>query len=144
MQTKKETYKLPGIRSIRAVDCRKLASVPEFASEAECAVPVLAQLTDMHIIPGEPECTVERETADGGASETCRLTFRSPVRLQRLNGAGFVVETVAGDLYLIGSLRHPWPSVKRTGSAGIPSGDPAGYAYEAEYKALCSLRKCGI
>ena len=55
-----------------------------------------------------------------------------------------VVTDVNGNSFLIGSLEAPRPTVECELRTGVPSGDPAGYAYEIKHVSIKSMVPCII
>lgn len=134
---------LPGIRAIAWVDCESL--IPDIAlrSIARMAVPVLTALHEVDFFDS-PECECVTENDNGNRTETATLKFLSGTLLPLRKPIGFVVTTVDGDTYLIGTAEKPYPQVKMSIDFGAPDGDSGGFEYEITHTAIKTLVNCVI
>jgi hypothetical protein len=74
--------------------------------------------------------------------EKVKLSFSTLRELPTRQNIGFVIRTVDGKLYIIGSKERPYPTVKVTTTTGQPDGDASVRKYEVSYtarKALAAL-----
>lgn len=87
-------------------------------------------------------CEVEEQTDNNVQMEKVKLSFSTLRELPTRQNIGFVIRTVDGKLYIIGSKERPYPTVKVTTTTGQPDGDASVRKYEVSYtarKALAAL-----
>lgn len=127
---------LPGITHVYQVPCSSLLS--ELAYRAEAGIPIPIYRTPL-AIPILGDATVELTESDDNNSqiEKVTLTFRTAQRIYTTRPSAFIVRTVEGKAYLIGSRARPYPTVKVTRTTGTPGGDAAAY----EVQISLTLRK---
>ena len=120
---------LPGIVAISYLECSDLPKNIEMRSLAGIPVAISGIISAV-CFSGSPTCITESEYDSHAQSERTTLTFVSVGELPIRHRLAFVVQDVNGHSYLIGHLEAPHPTVRCTGSLGIPSEEKAGYTYE--------------
>lgn len=134
---------LPGVKAVHWLDCQHLPQRVDLHGICRMPVAVLTALSAVGLFDdAECVCTTERE---GGAyKDTATLKFLTHELLPVHRKLGFVVTSVEGKSFLIGSKEPPFPQIKVEHRCGLPDGDSAGYFYEITHVALKSLVECHI
>ncbi len=134
---------LPGVKAVHWLDCQHLPQRVDLHGICRMPVPVLTALSPVGLFDdAECSCTTERE--GGSFQDTATLKFLTHELLPLSLKIGFVVTSVEGKSYLIGSKEPPYPRVKVEQRCGLPGGDSAGYLYEITHVSLKSLVECHI
>lgn len=136
-------YSLPGVKTIHWVYAGLVPST--LALEALSGVPTVV-LTDMHPIEffGDAEATLKSERKEGSCFETATLKFTTCIPVPQARRTAFVVTTVDGMSYIIGSRLAPYPKVNFTRSAGSPAGGSASTEVEITHTAVKTMVKCRV
>ena len=111
---------------------KAVAGIPVSLSEHTISIPMV----DVAV------CEVEEQTDNNVQMEKVKLSFSTLRELPTRQNIGFVIRTVDGKLYIIGSKERPYPTVKVTTTTGQPDGDASVRKYEVSYtarKALAAL-----
>ena len=124
--------RLPGISQIAYV--RAEALTPHITLQAIAKVPVgiFAQLSFVPFDKRTALCETETEFDNNGTLETATLTFYSTEVLPTGNLC-FVVTSVNGERFLIGTREMPFPFVKKEQTTGLPDGDANTTKYTISY-----------
>lgn len=130
--------RLPAICRAWTLDCRDLPARVRFSFLMGTPVPLMMPLTPVPLDSGGGYA-VSGELTRGRTVFTHTLNLHTPGRVVLRPWTGFVVETIYGGLYLIGSREEPWPQTTARESAGVPGGDRAGTQIEVSLTALFGL-----
>ena len=93
---------------------------------------------------GEALCEVEQSFDNNSYIEKVKLTFFSLDDVPTDQHPAFVIQTVDGDIYVIGAKERPYPTVKISRSTGQLDGDPSVRKYEVSFTAKKALAPCDI
>jgi hypothetical protein len=88
---------------------------------------------------GEAICELEQSFDNNSYIEKSKLTFLTLDDVPTDQHPAFVIETVDGDVYVIGAKERPYPTVKITRTTGQPDGDPSVKKYEVSFTAKKAL-----
>ena len=88
---------------------------------------------------GEAFCELEQSFDNNSYIEKSKLTFITLDDVPTDQHPAFVIETVDGDVYVIGAKERPYPTVKIIRSTGQPDGDPSVKKYEVSFTAKKAL-----
>ena len=88
---------------------------------------------------GEAFCELEQSFDNNSYIEKSKLTFLTLDDVPTDLHPAFVIETVDGDVYVIGAKERPYPTVKIIRSTGQPDGDPSIKKYEVSFTAKKAL-----
>ena len=88
---------------------------------------------------GEAICELEQSFDNNSYIEKSKLTFLTLDDVPTDQHPAFVIETVDGDVYVIGAKERPYPTVKIIRSTGQPDGDPSVKKYEVSFTAKKAL-----
>lgn len=88
---------------------------------------------------GEAFCELEQSFDNNSYIEKSKLTFLTLDDVPTDQHPAFVIETVDGDVYVIGAKERPYPTVKVIRSTGQPDGDPSVKKYEVSFTAKKAL-----
>lgn len=88
---------------------------------------------------GEAICELEQSFDNNSYIEKSKLTFLTLDDVPTDQHPAFVIETVDGDVYVIGAKERPYPTVKIIRSTGQPDGDPSVKKYEVSFTAKKSI-----
>lgn len=117
---------LPGVASVFQMLTADLVRDIAYRSEAGLLVPVYKKPTAIPIL-GDAKCELTEQPDNNAQVEKVTLTFRTSHRLDTSQPLAFVVRTVQGQTYLIGTRERPFPTVKVSHTTGAPSGDASVY-----------------
>lgn len=104
--------RLPGISHIAYVSAEALTPYITLQAIAKVPVGIFAQLSFIPFNKRTALCETETEFDNNSTLETATLTFYSPENLPSGNLC-FVVTSVNGERYLIGTREVPFPFVKK-------------------------------
>lgn len=134
---------LPGVKAVHWLDCQHLPRRVDLHGICRMPVPVLTALSAVEVFD-DAECACVTEREGGSFQDTATLKFLTHELLPINLKLGFVVTSVEGKSYLVGSKEAPFPKVKVEQRCGLPGGDSAGYFYEISHVSLKSLVECHI
>ena len=127
-------HALPGINHIYYVNCLHLPA--DITLRALANIPVGVYTTLNHIGKiGDASCEMEAQFDNNSQVEKASLTFYSLDELPTDEHLAFVITTVQGEAYIIGTKELPYPIIKVTRSTGIPDGEPFVRKYEISFTA---------
>jgi len=133
---------LPGIRRVYWVDADLLMNDAALRAGAGLEIPIFTTLHPVSMI-GQGECTCTTSRKIDGVIQEASLKFLSVDRLPMTCHLAFVVEDIAGGVYLIGSKEPPYPEVKTELSCGDQD-NAAGLSHTVTHKAIRSMMRCKI
>ena len=108
---------------------RAVAGIPITLSEQPISI----------TMKGEAFCEVEQSFDNNSYIEKSKLTFLTLDDVPTDLHPAFVIETVDGDVYVIGAKERPYPTVKIIRTTGQPDGDPSVKKYEVSFTAKKAL-----
>lgn len=116
--------RLPGIINIYYVLASSLMASITQKALADAPVGVFA---DTFLIPhiGDAVCEMETQFDNNDTLEKVRLSFSTTSQLPAHEHLAFVIQTVDGKQYLIGTADKPFPVIKVDDSTGKVDGDSA-------------------
>lgn len=133
---------LPGIQKVWYIPCADLPDDVVYRSVAGIPILLLETPSVSITLKGEAVCEVEKSYDNNSYIEKAKLTFLSLDDAPTYNHPAFVIKTVNGETYLIGSKERPYPTVKITSSTGQPDGDASVRKYEVSFTAKKALALC--
>ena len=113
---------------------RAVAGIPVSLSEQPISISM----------KGSAICEVEQSFDNNSYIEKAKLTFLTLDDVPVDQHPAFVIETVAGDIYVIGAKERPYPTVKITRSTGQLDGEPSVRKYEVSFTAKKALASCDM
>ena len=113
---------------------RAVAGIPITLSEQPISI----------TMKGETFCEVEQSFDNNSYIEKSKLTFLTLDDVPTDQHPAFVIQTVDGDVYVIGAKERPYPTVKIIRSTGQLDGDPSVRKYEVSFTAKKALALCEI
>lgn len=133
--------RLPGIISIRYVLAASLTA--SITQKALANVPV-GIFADSFPVPhiGDAVCELESQFDNNDTLEKAKLTFSTTAQLPTRQHLAFVILTVDGKQYLVGTAEKPYPVLKVESSTGKPDGDSAVTKYTISYTNKVALVPC--
>lgn len=133
--------RLPGIIKIHAVLATSL--MVSITQKALANVPV-GIFADTFLVPqiGDAVCELETQFDNNSTLEKVKLTFSTKIRLPRYHHLAFIINTVDGKQYLIGTADKPYPIIKMDDSTGKVDGDSAVTKYTISYSNIVALVPC--
>ena len=111
---------------------RAVAGIPITLSEQPISI----------TMKGETFCEVEQSFDNNSYIEKSKLTFLTLDDVPTDQHPAFVIQTVDGDVYVIGAKERPYPTVKIIRSTGQLDGDPSVRKYEVSFTAKKALAPC--
>ena len=112
---------------------------------AVAGIPVSLSEQSIHIsMKGEALCEVEQSFDNNSYIEKAKLTFYTLDDVPTDQHPAFVIQTVDGNIYVIGAKERPYPTVKITRSTGQLDGDPSVSKYEVSFNAKKALALCSV
>ena len=134
-------HSLPGILLVSYIDCASVPRDVPYRAAVGIKVELSQQPTDITLL-GEAVCEVEEQFDNNVQMEKAKLTFQTLDEVPTGQHLAFVIQTVDGQRYIIGSQERPYPTVKVTRSTGQPDGDASARKYEVSFTARKSLALC--
>lgn len=130
--------RLPGISHIAYVSAEALTPHITLQAIAKVPVGIFARLSFVPFNKRTALCETETEFDNNSTLETATLTFYSPENLPSGNLC-FVVTSVNGEQYLIGTREAPFPFVKKEQTTGLSDGDANTAKYTVSYSNRVAL-----
>lgn len=132
---------LPGISLVGYLEEGNLPSDIQYRAVAGIPINVTATPTRIDIVD-LPVCEIEEQTDNNVQMEKAKLTFSTLQELPTRRNLAFVIKTLDGQEFIIGSKERPYPTVKVISTTGQPDGDASVRKCEVSYtarKALAAL-----
>ena len=128
-------HRLPGIIKmsyVLASSLMALANIP------------IGVFADTFLVPnvGDAICELETQFDNNDTLEKVKLTFSTTAQLPMRERLAFVIQTVDGKQYLIGTTEKPFPEIKVEDSTGNVEGDSAVTKYTISYTNKVALVPC--
>lgn len=134
---------LPGITKVWYILRDYLPDDVVYRSVA--GIPVSLQEQPISVtLKGNAICEVDQSFDNNSYIEKAKLTFYTLDDVPTDQHPAFVIETVDGDIYLIGAKERPYPTVKITRSTGQLDGEPSVRKYEVSFTAKKALALCSV
>ena len=134
---------LPGIIRIGYVECQLLPDDIMLRALSGTPIGIYTTITDVCFI-GDATCDTEVSIDNNSQVEKATLTFRTLDELPIAKHLAFVIFTIQGDIYIIGTKELPYPTVKITSTTGTPDGEPSVRKYEVSLAIKKSLALCAV
>lgn len=132
---------LPGITHVWYIQRDYLPD--DVVYRAVAGIPITLSEQPVSIsMKGEAFCEVEQSFDNNSYIEKSKLTFLTLDDVPTDQHPAFVIETVDGDVYVIGAKERPYPTVKIIRSTGQLDGDPSVRKYEVSFTAKKALAVC--
>lgn len=132
---------LPGIRHIYSVPITYLVPNITYRALASMSVPVYIPPSSRLKFYGDAVCDVTSADDNNTRIEKVTLTFHT-AKTVPTTPVAFVIRTVPGDTYIIGTKEAPYPVVKVETTTGSPDGDAALSKVQVTFSARKALVKC--
>ena len=134
---------LPGITHVWYIQRDYLPD--DVVYRAVAGIPItLSEQPIIITMKGEAFCEVEQSFDNNSYIEKAKLTFLTLDDVPTDQHPAFVIQTVDGDVYVIGAKERPYPTVKIIRSTGQLDGDPSVRKYEVSFTAKKALALCEI
>ena len=112
---------------------------------AVAGIPVSLQEQPISVtLKGDAICEVDQSFDNNSYIEKTKLTFYTLDAVPTDQHPAFVIQTVDGNIYVIGAKERPYPTVKITRSTGQLDGDPSVRKYEVSFTAKKALALCSV
>lgn len=132
---------LPGITHVWYIQRDYLPD--DVVYRAVAGIPITLSEQPISItMKGETFCEVEQSFDNNSYIEKSKLTFLTLDDVPTDQHPAFVIQTVDGDVYVIGAKERPYPTVKIIRSTGQLDGDPSVRKYEVSFNAKKALAPC--
>ena len=132
---------LPGIKSISYVSCDSLPY--HITTKAIVGIPIgiFDKGTTVHFV-GVPKVDVDESFDNNSQLQKATLKFNTTDEMPTRGHHAFLIETVNGERFILGTREIPYPVVKVAFSSGKPSGESAAAEVEVTFVARQALAKC--
>ena len=134
---------LPGITHIWYILRDYLPNDVVYRAVAGIPVSLLEQPISI-TMKGSAICEVEQSFDNNSYIEKSKLTFMTLDDVPVDQHPAFVIQTVDGDIYVIGAKERPYPTVKNTRFTGQLDGEPSVRKYEVSFTAKKALASCDM
>lgn len=134
---------LPGITHIWYILRDYLPNDVVYRAVAGIPVSLLEQPISISM-KGSAICEVEQSFDNNSYIEKAKLTFMTLDDVPVDQHPAFVIQTVDGDIYVIGAKERPYPTVKNTRFTGQLDGEPSVRKYEVSFTAKKALASCDM
>lgn len=132
---------LPGITHVWYIQRDYLPN--DVVYRAVAGIPITLSEQPISItMKGKTFCEVEQSFDNNSYIEKSKLTFLTLDDVPTDQHPAFVIQTVDGDVYVIGAKERPYPTVKIIRSTGQLDGDPSVRKYEVSFTAKKALAPC--
>ena len=135
-----DKQQLPGIVSLGWMATSTLPD--DVVSQAVSGIPPTITSHTKVEFRGKAECQTEENFDNESSLDRATLRFGTVETIPTLSVA-FVITTVGGASYLVGSKERPCV-VKRDHATGLPGGEPSVNTYTATFEAKKALIPCNI
>lgn len=132
---------LPGIVSIKMIRCADIQPHVMMASICQASV-VLALPSENILYYGIPTLKWSGSVVNGTRQEQSTLEFATTQKLPEGERLAFVVTTVSGRQYLIGTREPNYPVINYSETVGAPGSEAALRTYKITHIALKSVLPC--
>ena len=132
---------LPGIKSISYVSCDSLPYHITTKAIVGMPIGIFDKGTTVHFI-GVPKCDVDESFDNNSQLQKATLKFNTTDEMPTRGHHAFLIETVNGERFILGTREIPYPVVKVAFSSGKPSGESAAAEVEVTFVARQALAKC--
>lgn len=134
---------LPGITHVWYVLREFLPDDVVYRAVAGIPVSLLHAPTSINM-KGDAICEVDQSFDNNSYIEKTKLTFYTLDDVPTDQHPAFVIQTVDGDIYVIGAKERPYPTVKISRTTGQLDGDPSVRKYEVSFTAKKALALCSV
>ena len=134
---------LPGITRVWYILRDYLPDDVVYRAVAGIPVSLLEQPISISM-KGSAICEVEQSFDNNSYIEKAKLTFMTLDDVPVDQHPAFVIQTVDGDIYVIGAKERPYPTVKNTHFTGQLDGEPSVRKYEVSFTAKKALASCDM
>ena len=132
---------IPGITRIGYVSAEALPV--DIVLRAAAGVPVAIYAADTRVsLIGDAVCETETQFDNNAYTEKVTLSFSTTDVVPTTALLAFIVTTVQGTSYVIGSKDGPYPTIKAEATTGTPDGDKAVTKYTISYQNRLALVVC--
>lgn len=131
---------LPGIKKIWYITIDLLPDDVVYRAVAGLPVTVSGIPTDI-ILKGDATCDVEQQYDNNAQIEKAKLNFYTLDEIPTTKHLAFVIHTVNGEKYIVGSKEKPYATVKMDFTTGKTDGDAAVRKYEVAFTAKKALAR---
>lgn len=133
--------RLPGITKIRYVYAETLTA--DISLRAMAGVPVAVYADSFPVTHiGDAVCETDSQFMNNGYIEKALLSFSSLDDLPTHHHLCFIIDTVNGCTYLIGTKEHPFTIIKKASTTGATDNEKAVNKYTVSYSNLVALVPC--
>ena len=134
---------LPGITKVWFILRDYLPDDVVYRSVA--GIPVSLQEQPISVtLKGSAICEVDQSFDNNSYIEKTKLTFYTLDDVPTDQHPAFVIQTVDGNIYVIGAKERPYPTVRITRSTGQLDGEPSVKKYEVSFTAKKALALCSV
>ena len=132
---------LPGIIKLSYIDCQLLPKDITLKAMAGVLVTIASAATEIPFV-GIPTCETESQFDNNSQIEKTTLSFNTTEIIPTDQHLAFIIKTVQGNSFVIGTKEQPFPTIKISTTTGTPDGDPSVRKYEVTFTARKSLTPC--
>lgn len=135
------TQRLPGITELTFLPADALIAHILYRAQAGLNIPIYARPESIPHI-GDALCVTETEFDNNATRATTKLTFSTTAALPEHIPLCFIIRTVAGPIYIIGTREAPYPIITMEETTGSPDADKAVRKYTVTYTNTKSIISC--
>ena len=129
---------LPGITAISYVSCDSLPA--DLIYQALTGIPVTISSSATEIaLKSIPSCEVEESPDNNTQIEKAKLSFTTLDTLPTSMPLAFLITTVSGNHYILGTREKLYPTIKVTKNTSKPDAEAAVHRYEVSFTARKAL-----
>ena len=129
---------LPGITAISYVSCDSLPA--DLIYQALTGYPVIISSSATEIaLKSIPSCEVEESPDNNTQIEKAKLSFTTLDTLPTSMPLAFLITTIAGNHYILGTREKLYPTIKVTKNTSKPDAEAAVHRYEVSFTARKAL-----
>ena len=133
--------RLPGIKTIRYVFADSLLANILQRALANVPVAVFADAVPVALV-GDAICETDSQFQNNGCIEKVQLSFSSLDSLPTHAHICFIIETVNGKTFLVGTKEHPFPIVKFSSTSSSLDNEKAVNKFAVSYSNSMALIPC--
>ena len=130
---------LPGIKSVSYLPTEHLPADLIYQALSGYPTTLSTNLITPITQNGSSICELEQSPDNNTQIEKAKLTFSTLDSIPISTPLAFLIETVNGDNYVIGTRERPYPTIKSSKTTSKPEGDPAVTRYEVTFTARKAL-----
>ena len=130
---------LPGIKTVSYLPTDNLPADLIYQALSGYQITLNSHHSTLILTNCNAVCDLEQSPDNNTPIEKAKLTFSTLDSIPTSTPLAFLIETVNGDNYVIGTRERPYPTIKSSKTTSKPEGDPAVTRYEVTFTARKAL-----